>query len=86
MPVKGYTRSVRVYDLNPNEDHIKQIKRILKSHQDLCLLTYHFSNHIVNVESDFPSGRSDDHFVAYFGLVEERTLIDRGDGIRWALS
>lgn len=86
MPVKGYTRTVRVYDLNPNEDHIKQIKKILKSHQDLCLLTYHFSNHIVNAESDFPSGRSDDHFVAYFGLVEERTLIDRGDGIRWALS
>lgn len=86
MPVKGYTRTVRVYDLNPNENHIKQIKKILQSHQDLCLLTYHFSNHIVNVESDFPSGRSDDHFVAYFGLVEERTLINLGDGIRWALS
>lgn len=86
MPVKGYTRTVRVYDLNPNEDHIKQIKKILQSHRDLCLLTYHFSNHIVNVDSGFPSGRSDDHFVAYFGLVEERTLIDRGDGIRWALS
>lgn len=86
MLKKDNTRKVKIYDLNAEEDHIKQIKEILNSHKELCLLTYHFSNHIVNNDSDFPSNKSENHIVAYFGLIEERTLIDRGDGIRWALS
>lgn len=73
---------LKYVDLTNGQNHMKQIKLILKRHPELCLRTYFFANHSFNTET-VSMARSNNHIVAVFAKVEDCVLLDRGDGIRW---
>lgn len=74
------------FDLDPNKDHMKQIKEILKQHSELCLCTYHFANHLFSAVKDMKLFKNKRHIVAVFGNIKNCVLINRGDGIRWGIA
>lgn len=72
-------------DLDPNVDHLIQIKKILNHHTDWYLITYHFANHRMENKSHHKY-QDQNHLTAIFLERQYCTPINnRCDGLRWAV-